>query len=164
MPTNTYPLSTFLQFLKLGICLKGPVEEWGRVETICACPNDVSSMEYFIRKTPEQYLNGNRFFRKQLGIGIYLHDYYLFNSVVLGNRRLSTFIVVISTCRLRGAFSERLYYLKVTNNQLSAEFKQTIMESMSTSNKQIRLRRSFGSIRKAQSHDNGPLAVNRKMK
>lgn len=159
-------LTTFLQFLKLGICKEGPIEGWGTIQSICTYPDDFPGTNYFMKKQPEQYLNDNRFFRKQLGIGVYLHDYYLFQSVVQGNRRLSTFIVVISCCRLKGVFDEKLYYLRVTNRQRSDEFKQTVLETASSmaSTKQIKLRRSYQRMLKPQSHDNGPLAVNRKMK
>lgn len=136
--------STFLLLLKLGLWHSGHVQGWGRVEYLqptAACP------------LPPV--------KKQLGIGIYLHGLYLLQSVVRGQRRVATFVMVISECRLRGAFEEKTHILKVTNALKAEEFKQLVYDSAPQENR-YKIRRHWGSIRQPQSHDNGVLAVNRR--
>lgn len=126
-----HTLSKFYLSLKLGIWTSGEVEGWGLVQNMDVCANGSTNKGCFVKKQPEEYKRGHTITKKQLSIGLNLLDIYLLEIEGSGRSKTYNYIAVISECRLKGAFEERIYFLKVTNYKTMSEFTTIILNSTS---------------------------------
>lgn len=158
---ETYSVSDFLKFLKLGIWNRGFVKDWGFIENIKPGSDGYAKNDCFIKRLPHEYLDKGWCFKKQLGIGLYCHDLYPLYAQVDGYSRICTHMLVISECRLNGVFEERVYYLKVTNRDALSEFRELIFGKFSPPDRR-KLRGPFDRIRPKSRYDSGHLSPHRR--
>ena len=158
---ETYSVSDFLKFLKLGLWSRGYVKDWGFIEKIKLSRDGYAKNDCFIKKWPEEYREKSWCFKKQLGIGLYLQDLYPLYAQVDGYSRICSHMLVISVCRLKGVFEEHIYYLKVTNRDSISEFKELIFGKFSPPERR-KLRGPFDRIRQLKRYDSGVLSPHRR--
>lgn len=116
-----YSISDFYLLLKLGLFRSGNVSGWGYLSV-----NGIRSC--FLRKPPEAYTDNYRA-KKQLGIGIYLLDLYLWQKSI--NDR-DTYILVISVNRNILSHNTKVYVLKLRScNEITdtADIREAVEES-----------------------------------
>ena len=159
--SETYSVSDFLMLLKLGIWNRGYVKDWGLIESIKVNKDGDLKNDCFIKKQPEDYLKTGCYFSKQLGTGLYLHDMHMPYSFAQDYSRICTHMMVISQCRLRGLFEEKIYYLKVTNRQSLSQFRQMVLDKFSPPERR-KLWGPFERIRPKSRYDSGHLSPHRK--
>jgi len=120
-----YTLSDFYLYLKLGIWHTGDVDSWGLVQKINVIADGITNKGCFTIKQPKEYRT-EKINKTELHRGLYLLDLYPLDigqtSKYNNKYKIYNYLVVISECRLKGAFEEHIYYLKVTNNKPLEQF------------------------------------------
>lgn len=167
---NRYTITDFYLFLKLGLWKTGSVANWGSISNVLVY-RKVNNSGFvslgnksltqrdspLVTKRPVSYYQNLLYPKKQLGIGIYLLDFYL---LAKNNyNKESNYMMVISTCRSNLENKEYIYYLKVTNYLDILNFKAAI-DNQETAQKRTSLFRRSISYRRP---DTSPLhSVRRK--
>lgn len=124
--TLSISLSEFFVYIKLGIWTSGNVIGLGLVEIMNIHPNSTTYKTYTLRKSPKQYLRDNLIIKRQLTIGLNLLDYY---SIKIENKEAENIhILVISECRLKGTFEDKILLFKVINYFTINKFEENILQ------------------------------------
>lgn len=130
---NSYTLQEFYLYLKLGIWVTGIVDGWGLVRQAIMYPDGMTDKGCFITKKPNEYKDELQQNRQQLSIGLQLLDMYPLEerqtNKYNNKYKIYTHLAVVGDSRLRGAYEEQIYYLKITNNDPITIFRTKIYDS-----------------------------------
>lgn len=130
---NSYTLQEFYLYLKLGIWTSGTVDGWGFVQQVTVYPDGMSNKGCFVLKMPKAYKDELQQSRQQLSAGLQLLDLYSLEeqqtSKYNNKYKIYSHLAVVGDCRLRGAYDEQIYYLKITNSDPITTFRTKIYDS-----------------------------------
>lgn len=115
---NSYTISEFYLLLKLGIFTGGNVANWGYIS-----PD--KGIVPLLRKPPESYRD--ELYKKQLGTGVYLLDFYLHSKK---SSKLGEYILVISVYHMTVPGKKKIHILNLTSERDTQFLKQAIMEGI----------------------------------
>lgn len=126
----TYTVKEFYRYLKLGIWTSGIVDGWGFVQSIRVYADGTTNKGCFVPKMPKEYKEELQQSKQQLSIGLQLLDLHQLEEQQASKNnnkyKIYTYMAIVSLCRLRGAYKEELFYLKVTNNEIFDTFRNRL--------------------------------------
>lgn len=124
---SQYSLSEFILYLKLNIWTSGIVENLGLIQKVDVYKDRSTNKGFFVTHTHKEYSKQtNIHLDRKLASGLDIIDTYPVETLTAPGQDEYNYLVVVSECRLKGAFKEELIYLKVTNNIAFEEFKELI--------------------------------------
>lgn len=130
---SSYTLKEFYRYLKLGIWTSGIVDGWGFVQRVRVYPDGVTNKGCVVSKMPNEYKDELQQSRLQLSIALQLLDLYSLEeqqtSKYNNKYKIYTHLAVVSQCKLRGAYDQHIYYLKITNNEPTSIFRTKVYDS-----------------------------------
>ncbi len=124
---SQYSLSEFILYLKLNIWTSGIVEDLGLIQKVDVNTDRSTNKGFFVKHTNKEYSKQtNIHLDRKLASGLNIIDIYPIGTFTASEQDEYNYLIVVSECRLKGAFKEELIYLKVTNNIAFEEFKGLI--------------------------------------
>jgi hypothetical protein len=108
-----YTIQEFYLMLKLGLFRSGKVGNWGYIS--------INKEPLYLKKPLEEYQN-RLYAKKQLGIGLYLLDFYLLEK---GADNRGVHMMVVSVCRTLSD-KERIYVLKLAGTHDATYLKEAV--------------------------------------
>jgi len=127
MQNSQYSLSEFILYLKLNIWTSGIVESLGLIQKVDVNTDHSTNKGFFVKHTNKDYSkHTNIHLDRKLASGLDIIDFYPIGRLTAHEQDEYNYLIVVSECRLKGAFKEELIYLKVTNNIAFEEFKGLI--------------------------------------